>query len=90
MKLSKIDIIAIVLLIYSIMLVLYLLFSYIAHSPEFLTHEQFATSLVAIYSSIFASFLALWIKITGKLTDFAQQFGEIKGEIREVLSQLKI
>lgn len=90
MKISKnrdllTNIISIVLLILSVLAFLLLIFYFQVHSPEYLTHEQFYSSMAVIGFAFFAGLLSIWINVSNKLTEFARELGEIKGSINQYI-----
>lgn len=90
MKISEnrdllINIISIVLLILSVLAFLFLIFYFQIHGPEYLTHEQFYSSMAVIGFAFFAGLLSVWINVSNKLTDFARELGEIRGSINQYM-----
>jgi len=70
-------------IILSVLAFLFLIFYFQIHSPEYLTHEQFYSSMAIIGFAFFAGLLSVWINVSNKLTDFAREIGEIKGSLSQ-------
>ena len=90
MKINKnqnliINILSVVLMILSILAFLFLIFYFQVHSPEYLTHEQFYSTMAVIGFAFFAGLLSVWINVSNKLTDFAREMGEIKGSLNQYM-----
>jgi len=80
-----INILSVVLMILSILAFLFLIFYFQVHSPEYLTHEQFYSTMAVIGFAFFAGLLSVWINVSNKLTDFAREMGEIKGSLNQYM-----
>jgi len=88
LKISKdslVNILSIALMILSILAFLILIFYFQLHSPEYLSHEQFYSSMAVIGFAFFAGLLSVWINVSNKLTDFARELGELKGSINQYM-----
>ncbi len=72
-----IDIISILLILYSIGIMLFLIYRFYTHSAEYVTHSQLVGVLVGISTSTAGGFIAILLK----LSDFAKDLGEIKGKL---------
>lgn len=80
-----INIISALLIILSILVFLYTIIYYKTYSPEFVTHEQFYTSISGVAFAFFSAILGIWVNVSNKLTDFAKDLGEIKGKLNHFL-----
>lgn len=76
-KRKMVEILSYLLIIYSALVMLALVLYFAKHSPDYLTHDQFATSMIAFGSAVFAGFGALWVK----MMNFAQCVGRIEGKL---------
>jgi hypothetical protein len=80
---SKIvDIISISLIILAAILFLYLIVSFQLHSPQFVTHEQFYSTMTQIAIAFFSGLLGIWMNVSNKLKGFAEI-----GEVKRILKQ---
>lgn len=92
MKINKktrdllINILSIILMFLSILSFLLLVFYFQTNSPEYLTHEQFYTSISVVGFAFFAGLLSVWVKVSDKLTDFARELGEFKGMLKQYIN----
>jgi hypothetical protein len=80
---SKIvDIISISLIILAAILFLYSIVSFQLHSPQFVTHEQFYSTMTQIAIAFFSGLLGICMSMSNKLKGFAE-IGEVKGILKQ-------
>ena len=82
-KIKIVDIISISLIILAAILFLYLIVSFQLHSPQFVTHEQFYSTMTQIAIAFFSGLLGIWMSMSNKLTEFASEIGEVKGILKQ-------